>query len=548
MSAPDPVSAPYPGQHLRTALDVWPPDPFVGIGCSDRGRGVHVDRDVEDGNTAASPAWATSSPGDAGHGLAGAAATGLWTTRGGLTEGARGGVAQVAAVPVVDSSWVEAFMRATSSVPREADLSDADSGVFRPVDGFVFAPSTREPTAFASPVPLAVSSDPLTAIDWGTALPSTVVDVYFAPAGTYIDGIPDFGVALGFTTYERQQILSALDQVAAVTNLTFRVTTTQLGAEFRLGTFQLDAYEAIAFAVPPGEPNAGFMGFDPDYLRWLDGDSGNPLLSRGGFMYAVVLEELGHALGMAHPHDDGGTSTILEGVTAPVGSYGVGDLNQGVFTIMGYNEGWPGGPYGTEYFDGTYIYVNDFGYEATPMALDVAVLQSKYGANLGHAAGDTVYNLPEGNGIGAFFTCIWDVGGTDLMHYGGARDAILDLRPATLLGEEGGGGYVSYAAGIRGGFTIAAGVVIENAKGGWGNDRITGNGAANRLDGDEGDDWLGGAEGDDSLIGGLGNDMLDGADGNDLLFGDGAAATDLAWYEAVFDRIAHLPAADEFVF
>lgn len=454
----------------------------------------------------------------------------------------------------------EVFLRKSDSVPTEGSLTGAGV-VFRPAEtrfsgqdafGPVFLGQPSGPEAAqvlpADVSPLTVSSDPLTAIDWGTAVPTTTIDVYFAPAGTYIDGIVDFGPAQGFTSFETQQILSALDQFAAVTNLTFRVTTSQFGAELRLGTFDLDAYDAIAFMVPPGEPNAGFMGFDPDYLRWYDGDSGNPLLSTGGFIYAVLLEELGHGLGLAHPHDDGGTSTILEGVTAPIGSYGVGDLNQGVFTTMGYNEGWPAGPYGDEYYDGTYIYVNDFGYEATPMALDVAVLQAKYGANLGHAAGDDVYFLPEANGIGTYYTSIWDVAGTDRIQFDGTQDAIIDLRPATLLGEVGGGGFVSYAAGIRGGFTIAAGVVIENATGGAGQDQITGNDAANVLDGGDGDDWLFGGIGDDTLIGGAGGDALVGGAGNDVLRGAGALAGDMALYPALPDRLELFDTADHFVF
>ncbi len=451
---------------------------------------------------------------------------------------------QAATAGVSEVSWFEEFLRNTSSVPREVDLSDRDGVVFRPADSFDFTQASGEeasgePVASSGVTPFAVSSNPLTAIDWGTKLSTQVVDVYFAPAGTYIDGVGDFGPAQGFTFYERQQILSVLDQIAAVTNLTFRVTTSQAGAELRLGAFQLDAYDAIAFMIPPGEPYAGFMGVDADYLRWLDGDSGQPLLSRGGFMFAVLLEEIGHGLGMAHPHDDGGTSTILEGVTAPVGSYGVGGLNQGVYTMMGYTEGWPGGPYGSEYYDGVYIWVNDFGYEATPMALDVAVLQAKYGSNPTRAAGDDVYNLPEGNGNGTFFTCIWDVAGIDLMHYGGAQDAIIDLRPATLLGEVGGGGYVSYAESIRGGFTIAAGVVIENAAGGWGNDRITGNAAANLLVGNEGDDML---------LGGAGDDTLEGGDGGDVLCGDLAGPEQIASFEGLLDRIALYTQSDEFAF
>src|SRR6185295_9598406 len=82
--------------------------------------------------------------------------------------------------------------------------------------------------------------------------------------------------------------------------------------------------------------------------------------------------------------------------------------------------------------------------------------------------------------------------------YSGTRDAHIDLRPATLQYENGGGGWVSYAYGIYGGFTIANGVTIENATGGDGNDVLIGNDAANVLQG---------AGGTDQAIGGKGNDI-----------------------------------------
>ena len=330
-----------------------------------------------------------------------------------------------------------------------------------------------------------VTSDPLEAIDWGTRLATRTVDVYFAPGGTYIDGVRDFGPAVGWSAFERSQVLRALDQIETFTNLTFRVSTTSVGAEFRLGLFDLSSIDAIAFMQPPGKSYPGFSAFDPYYLRLIDADSRNPLLSTGGFIYAILLEELGHGLGLAHAHDDGGSSAILEGVTAPVGSYGIGDLNQGVFSAMNYNEGWPAGPMGS-----AYDRVNDFGYEATMMALDVAVLQRKYGVNLSFATGDNTYRLPDANGLGTDFRCIWDAGGIDTLRYDGTRAAVLDLRPATLNGEVGGGGWVSFAAPVRGGFTIASGVVIENAVGGEGADRVVGNDAANGLRGRGGNDRL----------------------------------------------------------
>ena len=274
-------------------------------------------------------------------------------------------------------------------------------------------PAAGPPAGGRVLVPEVVSADPLTAIDWGTRLPQTVVDVWFAPAGATIDGVTDFGVSAGWTEWEQQQVMHVLGRVAAVTDLEFRVSETADGAEFRLGTLQLDAFDAVAFMVPPQEAYAGFMGFDPDWLRMLAADSLQPLLAEGGFIYAGLLEELMHGLGLAHAHDDGGSSTILQGVTAPVGSFGIGGLNQGVYTAMNYNEGWPGGPEGSAYQDGGFIVVDAYGYEATPMALDVAVLQAKYGADAGHATGDDVYHLPGVNDVGTFFECLWDAAGSD---------------------------------------------------------------------------------------------------------------------------------------
>ncbi len=101
----------------------------------------------------------------------------------------------------------------------------------------------------------------------------------------------------------------------------------------------------------------------------------------------------------------------------------------------------------------------------------------------------------------------------------GARANHVDLRVATLGFEAGGGGWVSYATGIHGGFTIANGVVIENATGGCKADVIRGNGAANRLDGLAGADTLWGGAGTDDLRGGLGADRLSGGTGDDAIRG-----------------------------
>ena len=254
---------------------------------------------------------------------------------------------------------LENYVRERTSLPiqtpRETD-AQSEIGPFNSTPSQAPAPTTSA----------ALSDSPLTAIDWGAELNSTSVSVYFAPSGVVLDGATGLGPALGFTLFEKTQIVSALNSFAAVTQLSFTVTNNP-NADFRLGVFDLSAYDAIAFMVPPGEPFAGLMGFDLSFLTLADPDTGNALLNTGGFIYAVLLEELGHGLGLAHPHDTGGTSTILQGVTDPVFSYGTGELNQGVHTIMGYNEGWPAGPFADAYrgtdpeTDEVYIRIDEFG-------------------------------------------------------------------------------------------------------------------------------------------------------------------------------------------
>ncbi|MCP5074908.1 MAG: hypothetical protein GY947_16660, partial [Rhodobacteraceae bacterium] len=232
-------------------------------------------------------------------------------------------------------------------------------------------------------------------------------------------------------------------------------------------------------------------------------------LAVGGFMYAVLIHELGHGLGLAHPHDNGGGSDIMDGVSnsSDTGDFG---LNQSIFTIMSYVDSWDGHPLGLPGDLGS-------GYMASYGALDMAVLQSYYGVNTDFASGGTTYNL----GSNAYYQTIWDTGGKDKIVVTDGTDAWIDLRAATLAYEDGGGGFVSYTTGTMGGFTIANGVVIENAKGSSGLDEIISNEVANILKGMGDQDSIDGLGGDDRLVGGGGNDTLSGNDGADTLLGGG---------------------------
>jgi Ca2+-binding RTX toxin-like protein len=281
---------------------------------------------------------------------------------------------------------------------------------------------------------------------------------------------------------------------------------------------------------PPNEGNEGQAEFNSGDVRWTEAG-----LQKGGFYFPTLLHEFGHGLGMAHPHDNGGRSSIMRGagssttvgpVTVPVGIGGaMGDFNlsQQVFTIMSYNDGWSTSPYGQPRSGGpTGTQVDHYGWVASLSPLDIAVIQDKYGVNEEYRTGNDVYELKDVNAPGTYYESIWDAGGIDEIRYVGSRDSVIDLRAATLKYEEGGGGRVSYAWGIHGGFTIANAVTIENATTGGGNDALIGNDAANRLDAGSGNDTLTGGAGDDILIGGIGADSLTGGGGADTFrFGSG---------------------------
>ena len=406
-------------------------------------------------------------------------------------------------------------------------------------------------------VPYYDIDSPLNSIDWGTQVDRTsrnpdgqegpritgnaysgvgwnpygiegknVITVYFAKAGDiFIDedptttGTTETMVAKGMADWEKEAFWNALHQYEHVADVVFVEVGSRAEADFKfvtyIGTPGAGA-SLLGRMSPPGTDNEGQAEFNAGDVRWTEEG-----LQPGGFYFPTLIHELGHGMGMAHPHDDGGHSSIMRG--AGGGTAGIGgdlgdyNLSQQMFTIMSYNDGWATSPYGQPSSGGlTATSADNFGWMASLAALDIAVIQDKYGVNEEWATGDDTYTINDFNGAGNFYSTIWDAGGSDRIAYDGSADATIDLRPATLQYEDGGGGWVSYAWGLYGGFTIANGVTIENARSGSGNDTLTGNDAANRLESGAGNDLLSGGAGDDILIGGAGEDTLTGGTGADI--------------------------------
>lgn len=349
----------------------------------------------------------------------------------------------------------------------------------------------------------------------------TDISVYFVQSGT-ANAVPGEQITSeGWTDYEIDRAMAALAAISNYVNITF-VRTSDPNADFQLvldddefgGEGNLGFFYQPVFA---GD-NRDVMGaFNANGYGW-DTNGG---LEVGGLGYSTLIHEALHGLGLDHPHDG---DFVLGGLNPqdpdfPFGDYGDFDLNQGVYTIMSYNDGL--------FSQGSFVDGNAAG----PMALDIARLQEIYGANNNFEAGDNTYVLPDSDGA---WISIWDTGGADEIAYSGSRDAVIDLRAATLAYGVGGGGYLSQAGNIQGGYTIAAGVVIENATGGSGNDMLVGNNAVNSLIGNAGSDTLIGGGGSDNLdgggdnddlYGGTGGDTIDAGDGNDSVQGNAGGDT-----------------------
>lgn len=274
-------------------------------------------------------------------------------------------------------------------------------------------------------------------------------------------------------------------------------------------------------AMPPGTPPSS-PSVEGDVMINYQAYSTDPSVV-GSYDYLTFVHEIGHALGLAHPHDDGGTSSIHSGVDhdQDAGDYG---LNQFIWTAMSYVD------VASPYSPGENT---NWGFIGGPMAFDIAAIQHLYGANLTHNTGNDTYYLPTENGLGTYWSCIWDAGGTDTISGEGATNAVtINLNNASLANDDpNAGGYISRVNDVKGGFTIANSQggygVIENAIGSDFGDSLRGNEYSNSLYGKGGSDTLVGGGGNDTLVGGMGSDRLIGySSGSEFDILSGGMATD----------------------
>jgi serralysin len=328
----------------------------------------------------------------------------------------------------------------------------------------------------------------------------------------YGSGEPEDNFA-ALNNTQRSVVDTTLALYSSSTNLTFSgiTETSSTHADLR---YAMSDKPPTAWAYFPSTAKEGGDS-------WYNNSSGhydNPV--KGNYAYATFLHETGHALGLEHPHDEN---------VMPV------DRDSLEYSVMSYRS-FVGKPLGGGYTNETW------GYPQSLMMYDIAALQHLYGANYGTNSGNTTYSWSPTtgemfiNGVGQgapggnrIFLTVWDGGGVDTYDFSNySTDLDVDLRPGqwtTTSAEQ-------LAKLHYDGSQVATGNIanallyngdprslIENARGGSGDDVIIGNAADNVIWGGDGNDTLYGGAGNDRLIGDAGNDVLHGGPGNDILAG-----------------------------
>ncbi|MEZ0242052.1 MAG: matrixin family metalloprotease [Sphingomonas sp.] len=170
---------------------------------------------------------------------------------------------------------------------------------------------------------------------WGYSAPGkNVITIYFAKAGDVFvsndltqPGLPPATVtATGVQQFEHDAVMTALGEFSKVADVTYVEVQDRAQANFIYTSYTGTPGPGVSLLgsmSPPGESDEGLAQFNSGDYRWNATD-----LQQGGFSFVTLIHEFGHGHGLAHPHDNGGHSGIMNGVEAEgagVADYTTGD-------------------------------------------------------------------------------------------------------------------------------------------------------------------------------------------------------------------------------
>jgi serralysin len=319
-----------------------------------------------------------------------------------------------------------------------------------------------------------------------------------------------------FSISEMAMVREALSAWSNVTNIKFVEVNTggyTDAATMLFGNYISRTDGSNGFAYYPSSKNTAPSSREGDV--WLNNHDGSFFnVQRGKYDFATMLHEIGHALGLSHPGDYNAGS----GITLTYANNAEFREDTRQYTVMSYFQASElGADHGSQY-------------TKTPLLLDMIAIQQIYGFNTTGSSGDDIYGFSSTRGPTYLLTdgsdkavfSIWDSGGVDMLDVSQyTSNQKISLVDASF----------SDIGGLTKNISIAAGAVVENARGGSGDDIITVNYTGNSLWGGSGDDQLNGGSGNDRLYGEDGNDILVGGRGDDVM--DGGAGSDIAAYLAI---------------
>jgi Ca2+-binding RTX toxin-like protein len=237
----------------------------------------------------------------------------------------------------------------------------------------------------------------------------------------------------------------------------------------------------------------------------------------------TLMHELGHSLGLSHPHSAYNISTGVATITADYSATkdigfsqlgfrtsSVADMYKEYFTIMSYDDQ-------QSFLPGS----NTLFHAHTPMILDVIALQQAYGEGQGTtgSGNDTIAAGTAG------YRTYFDKGGIDTIDLSAYTDGAYLQMGVNITGA-------AHMVGVAMSQYDATNTIVfagdpahlrwfygeyENAIGSSNIDVIFGNSLDNVIGGQGSDDSIYGVDGNDTLNGGAGNDQLYGGAGNDLV-------------------------------